>query len=81
MGGCVATLYLASHPEDYDYAILSSPMLKINYGGVKPWQIRALTHVSNIFHLGKMLVPTATRFTGENHFEKSNVISIEKIYV
>ena len=78
MGGCVATLYLASHPEDYDYAILSSPMLKINYGSVKPWQIRTLTHVSNIFHLGKMLVPTATRFTGENHFEKSNALDRER---
>ncbi len=78
MGGCVSTLYLASHPEDYDYAILSSPMLKINYGGVKPWQIRALTHISNIFHLGKLLVPTATHFTGEDHFENSSALDRDR---
>ena len=34
MGGCIGTLYLEAYPDDFKAAVLSSPMLEIDSGGV-----------------------------------------------
>lgn len=34
MGGAIATLYMIEHPDIFDCAILSSPMMEVEYGGI-----------------------------------------------
>ena len=42
MGGCIATLYLEQHPEVFQSAILSAPLLQMNFGKVPEWTVGIL---------------------------------------
>ncbi len=45
MGGGVSAAYLETYPDDFDRAILSSPMLEMNSGGTPVWVASLLAHV------------------------------------
>lgn len=75
MGGCVGALLLEKHPDWFEKAVLSSPMLELNYGKHSVGEIRALSIGSRILHWNDRLTPGASGWTGKNVFETSSCLS------
>lgn len=72
MGGAIGALFLETYPQYFKSALLSSPMLKMSFGGIKPWQARILETVSKIMHWQKKPLPNATPFDPDHpDFEHS----------
>ncbi|MCJ8320131.1 MAG: alpha/beta fold hydrolase [Colwellia sp.] len=44
MGGIISARYLQKHPTTIKAAVLSSPMIAINSGGIPAWLVKALIH-------------------------------------
>ena len=61
MGGAISLLCLHAHPELFDAAVLSSPMLGLPLGRVPQASLRAITVPMRIAGLGARLVPGAKR--------------------
>jgi lysophospholipase len=59
MGGAIALLCLRRHPDLFDAAILSAPMLAIRTGGMPPSLVRSITGIARISGLGICFVPGA----------------------
>ena len=59
MGGAIALLCLRRHPDLFDAAILSAPMLAIRTGGMPTALVRSITGVARITGLGICFVPGA----------------------
>ncbi len=78
MGGAVSTLYLEAYPGDYDACVLSSPMLEINFGSAKEWQVAALGFAAKAAKWDTKLIPGHTGWTGTYEFEKSSCLSEER---
>ena len=53
MGGAVATLFLEDYPEYFDAAVLSSPMHRMNTGGLASWKIKAIEIYATLLHQQK----------------------------
>ncbi|MCR5230011.1 MAG: alpha/beta hydrolase [Solobacterium sp.] len=75
MGGAISILYLEKHPDSFTKAILSSPMLQLNFGSVKDWQVQMIVGAARRVRLDQTLTPGAREWTGEYEFEKSNCMS------
>jgi len=71
MGGLVAALYLETYPEDFDKAILSSPLLEMNYGTVPDWKVEVLAQYARVAHLEKQYAAGEGPYTGAYNFEGS----------
>ena len=65
MGGCVGALFLERHPEYFCAAILSSPMLKMTFGGTPPWQVSLLAAASKAPGWSEKLMPGMKGFDPE----------------
>ncbi|HEX3884182.1 MAG TPA: alpha/beta hydrolase [Stellaceae bacterium] len=61
MGGAIALLCLHAHPELFDAAVLSSPLLGLRLGRVPHASLRAITGPMRIAGLGARLVPGTRR--------------------
>lgn len=57
MGGAIAALFLEKYPGIFQKAILSSPMMTMNYGGVPDWQVAVLTLWSRLAGWDKRYAP------------------------
>ncbi len=75
MGGAVGILYLEKYPDSFEKAILSSPMLKLNFGNVKDWQVRLISKAAKKARMEMTLTPGAREWTGEYEFENSSCMS------
>lgn len=76
MGGCVGALFLEDYPVYFKAALLSSPMLKINFGGMKNWQTDLLAKTSKILGWEKRPLPNYTPFDPVHpDFENSSTLS------
>ncbi len=53
MGGLVGTRYLETYPDDFERAVLSSPLLRVNPGGVPEWSVSLIAFVSKVLHWDK----------------------------
>ncbi len=62
MGGAVGTLFLEQNPGYFDAAVLSSPMLKMRFGGFPDWQAKALDKVAGALKWSKRPMPGAEPF-------------------
>lgn len=69
MGGGVSALLLEKYPEDFDYAILNSPMMQIDNGGIPVWVAKALTAVLKVLGKGKAGLPGSGAFDPNQKFE------------
>lgn len=72
MGGLVGTLMLEEYPELFKKAVLSSPMLEINYGSIPPFVVKILAVWGRIAHWQKRYVPGGHDFDGKSNFETSS---------
>lgn len=75
MGGLVGGLYLEQYPKDFEQAILSSPMLEINYGGVPKAAAVFMGILARIRRKTKEYAPGGHDFTPEADFEHSSQLS------
>lgn len=75
MGGCIATLYLEQHPEVFRAAILSSPLLQMNFKDVPEWAVSALVLWSRIARWDLKYVPGQHGFDNVYVFNTSSCTS------
>jgi lysophospholipase len=48
MGGHIALRHMRNHPETFDFAVMTAPMLRINTGGIPKWVAKPLAWGGNI---------------------------------
>ena len=72
MGGAVAAMYLASHPDTFRKAVLSAPMVEPLTGGVSPFFARASLSCYLLFGDKKKKFWFAKEFDPDYQFERSN---------
>jgi len=75
MGGCIGALYLEQHPRAFTAAVLSSPMLEINTGGIAP--LAGWLYARKLVKKGlskEYLDPNAADFDGIRRFEGSSCL-------
>ena len=68
MGGCIASLYLEQNPNGVKAAVLSSPMLQLNFRGKSPVMVKLLTIVSKIAGWDEKFLPGQHGFDGINTY-------------
>ncbi|MCR5396241.1 MAG: alpha/beta hydrolase [Lachnospiraceae bacterium] len=68
MGGCIAALYLEQYPKDFEKAILSSPMMQLNFRGTSPLAVKVLMLWSTIAHWNEKYLPGQHGFDGINTY-------------
>lgn len=71
MGGAVAAQYLAHHPDVFQKAVLSAPMVLPLTGGVPPFIARSSLWMCWLFGMGKLKFWSASEFDPEYPFERS----------
>lgn len=62
MGGAVSAMFLEMYPKYFKAAVLSSPMLKMSFGGIPSWGADMLVVISKILHWNDKLMPGQTPF-------------------
>ena len=62
MGGCIGGLFLERYPEYFDAAVLSSPMMQLNFRGISPVVVRLMLIWSVIARWDTRYLPTQHDF-------------------
>ena len=70
MGGGVSACYLEKYPDDFDRAILSSPMLELNTG-IPVWAAQAYARLMISLRKGRNAMPGSAPFKDVPDFEGS----------
>ncbi|MDD5882454.1 alpha/beta hydrolase [Stecheria intestinalis] len=78
MGGTVGALYLEQNPGVFQAAVLSSPMLQMNYGTVPDEAVGLLAVYSKAVSLDDPYAPGQHVFTGEDEFETSSAMDRDR---
>lgn len=78
MGGCISTMFLEKYPDVFDAAVLSSPMLKINFGTIPLWKMKLIALATKILGWNDKYVPGQGPFTGKYEFEESGASCKER---
>jgi lysophospholipase len=73
MGGAISTLYLERHPNDFDAAVLSSPMLQINTSPYAEWEAMSIVTAETFVGLGNSYVLGKGPWDPNETFEKNTV--------
>lgn len=68
MGGCIGALYLEQYPTDFAKAILSSPMLQLNFRGTSPLAVKVLILWSTLAGWKEKYLPGQHGFDGINTY-------------
>lgn len=75
MGGCIGTLYLEEYPNDFDMAVLSSPMIRMLFKGYPAWVTHLVMAVTKVLPWDKKYVPGQGTFNPGDWFERSSMKS------
>ena len=75
MGGCIGALFLERYPDCFSAAVLSSPMMQLNFRGIKPILVKILLVWSIIARWDKKYLPTQHGFDGINTYPKCSALS------
>lgn len=78
MGGAVSTLYLEQYPDTFKCAVLSSPMLMMNYGKVPDLAVDALAAYSKVAPVDEEFGPSQKPFDGIPDFEHSSMLDKDR---
>ena len=78
MGGATGALYLEKYPDDFTCAVLSSPMMEINFGEVPDGVLDAAMVYSDVARNDDDFAPGQHAFDGIPDFEHSSSTSIER---
>lgn len=68
MGGCIGALYLEQNPNDFQKAILSSPMMQLDFRGTSPVMVKVLMLWSSIAGWDEKYLPGQHGFDGINTY-------------
>jgi len=71
MGGGVSALYLEDYPDDFQKAVLSSPMLELSSGGAPVWAAKLYGRVMTGIGRGSDYLAGSKPFRPEEDFENS----------
>ena len=74
MGGCISTLFLERYPKFFDKAILSSPMLELDFR-TSDWKLQALSMISTAPNLNAKPSPSFRPFNPKPDFAHSSCAS------
>jgi lysophospholipase len=80
MGGAVGALYLEKYPDDFGCAVLSSPMLQVNYGKVPDAAVAALAVYTKLAHIDEKFAPGQHPFPEKPDYEHSNCDDEDRYY-
>lgn len=75
MGGGIGATYLERHPDVFDRAILTAPMLEIDRGGMSKRAAKGLTGILCLLGRGKRFLPGQHPFSKTPDFEESSASS------
>ena len=75
MGGAIGALFLEEYPEVFSRAVLSSPMMELNFGNVADWQVALLAAWSVIARWDTRYVPGQKGFDYTYSFAGSSCLS------
>jgi lysophospholipase len=75
MGGCVATLFLEQYPHYFKKAVLSAPLLQMNFRKVPDWQVSLLMVWCKIAHWDLRYAPGQKGFDNVYVFDTSSCTS------
>lgn len=81
MGGAIAILYLEQYPDDFQKAVLSSPMVSPSAGDFPDFLGGALASFMCIMGKGEHPIPTQKQFDGEDHWESNNCTTSKARYL
>ena len=68
MGGCIGALYLEQYSDDFQKAILSSPMMQLNFRGTSPLMVKVLILWSSVAGWDEKYLPGQHGFDGINTY-------------
>ncbi len=68
MGGCIAAIVLERYPDLFKAAVLSSPMMQLNFRGINPILVKMLMIWSVIAGWSEKYLPTQHGFDGINTY-------------
>lgn len=75
MGGCIGTLFLEEYPEFFKKAILSSPLLQMNFKSVPEWAVSFLVFWSGLLKKDAMYAPGQKGFDNVYVYSTSSCLS------
>ena len=78
MGGCIATLFLEKYPDIFQAAVLSSPMIDINFGSAPRWKVNLTALGTKLLGWNDRYVPGQGDFDGKPYFEESGASCKER---
>ncbi|MBQ7991844.1 MAG: alpha/beta fold hydrolase [Solobacterium sp.] len=78
MGGTAGAMFLETYPDVFSCAVLSSPMLKVNYGGIPDPAIDALAVYTRITDLSENFAPGQHEWRGEDQFLSSSCMDRDR---
>lgn len=78
MGGCVGTLFLEQYPSVFKKAVLSSPMMEMNYGKFSVHTVGLICAVATVFGRLKSYTPGQHGFDNRPVFETSSALSKQR---
>lgn len=78
MGGAIAARYLEEHDGVFERAVLSSPMIAPNTGGIPPWVTGLICRAATLLGRGRRHVFVAHPYAGPEDFATSAASSAER---
>lgn len=81
MGGAIAALYLEQHPDVFQKAILSSPMVSPSAGDVPDFLGGALANIMVRLGRGERPIATSGPFDGQDRWEENNCTTSKARYL
>lgn len=78
MGGAVSTLYLEKYPDTFQCAVLSSPMLTMNYGKIPTLAVDMLNAYAKVAPVSQEFGPSQKSFNGIPDFENSSMLDKDR---
>lgn len=71
MGGCIGTMFMEKYPDVFTAVILTSPMLKINFGTIPLWKMKLIALGTKLLGWNDKYVPGQGPFNGVSDMEGS----------
>lgn len=75
MGGAIGALFLEKYPDYFSKAILSSPLMEMNYGKIPKILVQPIFLAAKIGKWDKKYVPGQHAFDGISKYETSSALS------
>lgn len=75
MGGCISALFLEKYPDYFNKAVLSSPMLKVSWGGLPMPVVKAIIWYKKRRRELDEYLPGAGDFDNKDVFDTSSAMS------